>query len=36
MHVEGITLIVKLNLKLQFGNQVYMIIVVHIYLLKEL
>ena len=36
IYVEHITLIVKLNLKLQRLSQVYMIIVNHIYFLKKL
>ena len=35
-HVERITLIVKLDLKLQFEGQAFVIKVMHIYLLKEL
>ena len=35
-NVEHITPIVKLNLKLQCQGDVYVIIVMHIYLLKEL
>ena len=34
--MEHITLIVKLNSNLQCTNQVYVIIVMHIYLLVEL
>ena len=34
--VERITKIVKLNLKLKWENQVYVIIVMHKYLLKGL
>ena len=34
-YAECITLIAKLNLKLQCLNQVYVIIVMHIYLLNE-
>ena len=36
MDVERITEIVELNLKHQCQNQVYMIIVMHVYLLKGL
>ena len=36
MHVECITLIVKLNLKRQCQGQVYVIIVMHIYSSVEL
>ena len=35
-HVEGITLIVKLNSKLQCSGQVYVIIVIQVYLQMEL
>ena len=35
-HMERITLIVKLNLKLQCEGQVYVIIVIHTYSLVEL
>ena len=35
-HKERITKIIKLDLKLQCQVQVYMIIAMHIYLLKEL
>ena len=34
-HVERITPIMKLNLKLECQSQVYVIIVIHMYLLKE-
>ena len=36
MHVEDISLIVKLNLKLQCKSQIYVIIVMHTYLPKVL
>ena len=35
-HVECITLIVKLDLKVECCGQVYVITAIHIYLLKEL
>ena len=35
-HVEGIKLIVKLDLKLQCEDYVYVIKVMHMYLLKKL
>ena len=35
-HVEHITSEVKLNLRLKYQSQVYMIIMMHTYFLKEL
>ena len=35
-NMERVTLIVKLNLKLPCSGQVYVVIVMHIYLLKKL
>ena len=35
-HEESITSVIKLNLKLQWKGKIYVIIMMHIYMLKDL